>query len=89
MPMKKVLEKLPAEKFKSIHCSYIVSVAKVKAIQNRKVHLAAGVELPSAIVRLTSSTSARKIDIKGHFPNTFGDFVITLLPIHTGPNFRS
>jgi two-component system LytT family response regulator len=46
MSMKKVLEKLPADKFQRIHRSYIVSVAKVKAIQNRKVQLTAGVELP-------------------------------------------
>jgi DNA-binding LytR/AlgR family response regulator len=46
MSMKKVLDKLPADKFQRIHRSYIVSVAKVKSIQNRKVQLAAGVELP-------------------------------------------
>jgi two-component system, LytTR family, response regulator len=46
LSMKKVLEKLPADKFQRIHRSYIVSVAKVKSIQNRKVQLAGGVELP-------------------------------------------
>jgi len=46
MSMKKVLEKLPAEKFQRIHRSYIVSVAKVKSIQNRKVQLASATELP-------------------------------------------
>jgi len=46
MSMKKVLEKLPAEKFQRIHRSYIVSVAKVKSIQNRKVQLAPATELP-------------------------------------------
>jgi len=46
MSMKKVLEKLPADKFQRIHRSYIVSVSKVKSIQNRKVQLSAGVELP-------------------------------------------
>ena len=46
MSMKKVLEKLPADKFQRMHRSYIVSVGKVNAIQNRKVQLAAGVELP-------------------------------------------
>ena len=46
MSMKKVLEKLPAEKFQRIHRSYIVSVAKVKSIQNRKVQLATATELP-------------------------------------------
>jgi len=46
MSMKKVLEKLPADKFQRIHRSYIVSVAKVRSIQNRKVQLTSGVELP-------------------------------------------
>jgi two-component system, LytTR family, response regulator len=46
MSMKKVLEKLPAEKFQRIHRSYIVSVSKVKSIQNRKVQLPGGIELP-------------------------------------------
>jgi two-component system, LytTR family, response regulator len=46
MSMKKVLEKLPAEKFQRIHRSYIVSVAKVRSIQNRKVQLASATELP-------------------------------------------
>jgi two-component system LytT family response regulator len=39
MPLKKVLEKLPADKFKRIHRSYIVAVDKVKSIQNRRVYL--------------------------------------------------
>jgi DNA-binding LytR/AlgR family response regulator len=46
MSMKKVLEKLPADKFQRIHRSYIVSVTKVKSIQNRKVQLAPAIELP-------------------------------------------
>jgi len=46
LSMKKVLEKLPAGKFQRIHRSYIVAVSRVKAIQNRKVQLAAAVELP-------------------------------------------
>jgi DNA-binding LytR/AlgR family response regulator len=46
MSMKKVLEKLPADKFQRIHRSYIVSVSKVKSIQNRKVQLSGVVELP-------------------------------------------
>jgi DNA-binding LytR/AlgR family response regulator len=47
MSMKKVLEKLPADKFQRIHRSYIVAVGKVKSIQNRKVQLASSaVELP-------------------------------------------
>ena len=46
LSMKKVLEKLPAEKFQRIHRSYIVSVSKVRSIQNRKVQLSTAVELP-------------------------------------------
>jgi DNA-binding LytR/AlgR family response regulator len=46
LSMKKVLEKLPADKFQRIHRSYLVSVSKVRAIQNRKVQLSNGVELP-------------------------------------------
>lgn len=46
MTMKKVLEKLPADKFKRIHRSYIVATGKVKSIQNRKAKLMSGVELP-------------------------------------------
>jgi two-component system LytT family response regulator len=46
LSMKKVLEKLPADKFQRIHRSYIVSVARVQSIQNRKVQLTSGVELP-------------------------------------------
>lgn len=46
LSMKKVLEKLPPDRFQRIHRSYIVSVAKVRSIQNRKVQLAVGTELP-------------------------------------------
>ena len=46
MPLKKVLEKLPADKFKRIHRSYIVSVEKVNSILNRKVQLSSSTELP-------------------------------------------
>lgn len=46
LSMKKVLEKLPADKFQRIHRSYIVAVSRVKAIQNRKVQLSSAVELP-------------------------------------------
>jgi len=45
MPLKKVLEKLPADKFQRIHRSFIVAVDKIKSIHNRKVQLA-GSELP-------------------------------------------
>lgn len=45
MPLKKVLEKLPADKFQRIHRSYIVPVNKIRSIQNRKVKLT-DTELP-------------------------------------------
>lgn len=45
MPLKKVLEKLPASKFQRIHRSYIVPIGKIRSIQNRKVQLA-DIELP-------------------------------------------
>src|SRR5687768_1074654 len=46
MPLKKILEKLPEARFKSIHRSYIISVSKVKSISNRKVLLASKKQLP-------------------------------------------
>lgn len=45
MPLKKVLEKLPQDKFRRIHRSYIVAVGKIRSIQNRKVRLTKA-ELP-------------------------------------------
>ena len=39
MPLKKVLEKLPAYKFQRVHRSYIVAVDKIKSIHNRKIQL--------------------------------------------------
>lgn len=45
MPLKKVLEKLPADQFQRIHRSYVVAVGKIKSIQNRKIQLATA-ELP-------------------------------------------
>ena len=46
MPLKKVLEKLPVEKFKRIHRSYIIAVDKVNSVLNRKVRLTSSTELP-------------------------------------------
>jgi len=40
MPLKTVLEKLPADKFQRIHRSYIVPVNKIMSIKGRKVQLA-------------------------------------------------
>ena len=45
MPLKKVLEKLPAQKFKRIHRSYVVATDKVSSVLNRKVRLASSTEL--------------------------------------------
>lgn len=46
MTLKGVLEKLPSDSFSRIHRSYIVSKDKVRSIQNRKVKLISGIELP-------------------------------------------
>ena len=46
MPLKKILEKLPAEKFVRIHRSYIISIDKIKNIRNKKVTLSIA-ELPA------------------------------------------
>jgi len=46
MPLKKVLEKLPPEKFRRIHRSYIVPLAKVRSVLHRKALLNNGKELP-------------------------------------------
>jgi DNA-binding LytR/AlgR family response regulator len=45
MPLKKVLEKLPVDKFQRIHRSFVVAVDKIRSIHNRKVQLA-NAELP-------------------------------------------
>jgi two-component system LytT family response regulator len=46
MTLKATLEKLPEEKFKRIHRSYIIPVNKVHSILNRKLTLTNGTELP-------------------------------------------
>jgi len=46
MSLKKIEEKLPKGKFLRIHRSFIVPVAQVKSILNRKVLLKSGKELP-------------------------------------------
>lgn len=46
MSLKKMLEKLPAGQFLRIHRSYVVPLAKVKSLLNRKVLLASGITLP-------------------------------------------
>lgn len=39
MPLKRVLEKLPNDKFKRIHRSYAINVRKIKSIHNRRIYL--------------------------------------------------
>lgn len=46
MPLKKVLEKLPADRFRRIHRSYIVAVRRICTIAQRKVCLFSGTSLP-------------------------------------------
>jgi two-component system, LytTR family, response regulator len=47
MPLKKIMEKLPPEKFRRIHRSYIVSTDKIKSVFNKKVTLSfSQTELP-------------------------------------------
>lgn len=41
MPLKRVLQKLPPEKFQRVHRSYIVSLNKIKGVDNKRVILAA------------------------------------------------
>lgn len=45
MPLKTLLEKLPGNKFKRIHRSYIAPIEKVRAVVNRRVQLTS-TELP-------------------------------------------
>jgi two-component system LytT family response regulator len=46
MPLKRILEKLPADKFQRIHRSYIVPLAKIRSVLNKRVQLSSAVELP-------------------------------------------
>ena len=41
MPLKRVLQKLPQKKFQRVHRSYIVSVNKIKGVNNKRIILAA------------------------------------------------
>jgi two-component system LytT family response regulator len=45
MPLKVLLEKLPADKFRRIHRSYIVPLSKIRSVVQKKVRLTS-VELP-------------------------------------------
>ena len=46
MTLKAVIEKLPADKFRRIHRSYIIPLSKVKSVINKKVLLSCAKELP-------------------------------------------
>jgi len=46
MTLKAMQEKLPADRFRRIHRSYIVPVNKITAIVNKKVRIGTGTELP-------------------------------------------
>lgn len=46
MSLKKILEKLPEKQFIRIHRSFIVALAQIKSVHNRKVQLRIGKELP-------------------------------------------
>jgi two-component system, LytTR family, response regulator len=44
--LKKILDILPAEKFKQIHRSYIVALDKIKSLQQKNIELVNGILLP-------------------------------------------
>jgi two-component system LytT family response regulator len=46
MTLKSMMEKLPEDRFKRIHRSYIISVNHLKSVLNRKAKLSSGLELP-------------------------------------------
>jgi two-component system LytT family response regulator len=46
MTLKSIIEKLPAEKFRRIHRSYIVAISQIKELQNKKLLLFSLKELP-------------------------------------------
>ncbi|GHB61576.1 DNA-binding response regulator [Persicitalea jodogahamensis] len=46
MTLKGILDELPESVFRRIHRSYIVAIDQVQSIQNRKVQMSNGIELP-------------------------------------------
>lgn len=44
--LKKVIDKIPANKFRRIHRSYVVAIKEVKSVANRKAQLSNGTMLP-------------------------------------------
>jgi DNA-binding LytR/AlgR family response regulator len=60
MSLKSIIEKLPAEKFRRIHRSYIVAVSQIKELQNKKLVLFSSKELP---------ISSSYVDFNNEFKN--------------------
>jgi len=65
MPLKKMMEKLPADRFKRIHRSFVVAMPKIKTIHNRKIELITGEILP-----VSNSYSAQINEWKKGLPDT-------------------
>lgn len=61
MTLKVMMEKLPSEKFLRIHRSYIVPVAKIRSLANKRVKLTS-VELPVSDSYIDSLKAAIKAD---------------------------
>jgi DNA-binding LytR/AlgR family response regulator len=59
--LKKVMEKLPVVQFRRIHRSYIVSAAKVKSVQGRKLRMQSGKELPVSDSYLSFISDWKKV----------------------------
>jgi len=64
IPLKKMMEKLPADRFKRIHRSFVVAIPKIKTIHNRKIELITGEILP-----VSNSYSAQINEWKKGLPN--------------------
>jgi two-component system LytT family response regulator len=60
MPLKKVLEKLPPEKFRRIHRSYVIATDKVYSVHNRQVRLTSGKQLPIGYTYLSFAREWKK-----------------------------
>ncbi len=69
MPLKTVLEKLPANNFTRIHRSYIVNINKVHSVLNRKLTLSSSTEIPisDSYVNFINIWKARWIRVSACF----------------------
>ena len=61
IPLKSIIEKLPSEKFKRIHRSYIVAISQIKELQNKKVLLFSSKELPISNSYIDFNKELRKL----------------------------